>query len=329
MATVTAADAPEFLLHFQGKNITEWVTPEALTISFTDALEDESDSLDVTLMDPNQKWCGAWWPGQGDVLELQLGKRGRGLRRMGSFVLDEITHSGPPDVISLRALGAPTDRALRSNRHAGYENTTLPAIAAEVAARNGLTVSGDLAQVPVGRITQADETDVEFLRRIAHDYGYIFSIKDGALVFQDVSRLHGLPALRDIGRGDLFGWSLAARQSETPESVSASYWEPEDKAVRVFSAPVSGGRSDTKTIRVRAENELHAARIVEAETARAVCGSITGQLNLDGDPDLRAGVNVTLNGMGALDGRYRVDRATHKVDRGGGYTTDIEVSKLP
>jgi hypothetical protein len=328
MGTVAAA-APDFRLYFQGNDIAQWVDPMALSITYTDVLEAESDTLDVELMDPDRKWCGPWWPAQGDVMQLQLGRKGETLRDMGGFVLDEIEHSGPPDKISLKALSAPTDRALRSNKHAGYENTTLPIIAAEVAARNGLVVVGDLAEVPVKRITQADETDLDFLRRLAHEFGYVFSVKGGQVVFQDTSALHMLPAVRALAREDLFVWNLAAHQSDTPAAISESYWDPEAKDVKTFGAEVPGGRADTHTLRGRSENALQAARRVGAQAARAACGSITGTLDLDGDPILRAGVNVSLSGLGKLDGRYRVDRATHKVDRSSGYTTGLEVSKLP
>lgn len=329
MGQVTDAAAPDFRLYFQGNDMAQWVDPMALTITYTDVLESESDTLDVELMDPEQKWCGPWWPGQGDVLQLQLGRKGGQLRDMGSFVLDEIAHSGPPDKISLKALSAPTDRALRSNKHAGYEDTTLPVIAAEVAARNGLTVVGDLAEVPVKRITQANETDLDFLRRLAHEFGYVFSVKGAQVVFQDVSMLHALPSVRSLAREDIFTWDLAARQADTPGTITESYWDPEQKDLKAFGTAVPGGRADTHTLRGRSENAIQAARRVGAQAARAACGSITGNIDLDGDPILRAGVNVSLSGLGKLDGRYRIDRATHKVDRSSGYTTQLEVSKLP
>lgn len=329
MGEVTRADAPEFRLFFQGNDISKWVEPEALSVRFTDVLEAESDTLEVELMDPRSLWCGPWWPGQGDVLVFHLGRRGMALREMGSFTLDEIEHSGPPDKISLRAVAAPTSTALRSNRHAAYEETTLPAIAAEIAAKHGMTVAGDLAEVPVQRITQADETDIAFLHRLSRDFGYIFTVKDSQLVFQDITALHALPAVRTLAREDIFSWSLAARQADTPAAVEESYWDPDEKEVTAFGTAVDGGRADTQVLRGRSENAFQAARRVQAAAARASLGSITGQLELDGDPALRAGANVSLTGLGKLDGRYRLDRATHQVDRSGGFITSLEVSKLP
>ncbi len=329
MDTVTKAAAPEFHIFFQGNDISKWVEPEALTITYTDVLEAESDTLEVELMDPNQNWCGPWWPGQGDTMTLQLGRLGETIRDMGSFTLDEIEHSGPPDKISLKSVSAPTDKALRSNRHAAYEETTLPSIAAEIAARHDLTVVGDLAEVPVQRITQADETDIAFLHRLSRDFGYIFSVKGGQIVFQDITALHALPAIRTFSRADLFSWKLAARQADTPSAVEESYWDPDDKDVTSFGGELGEGRADTLVLRGRSENAFHAARRVQAAIARASLGSIAGTLELDGDAILRAGVNVTLTELGKLDGRYRVDRATHKVDRSSGYTTSLEVSKLP
>lgn len=329
MGTVSTAAAPEFRLYFSGTDIAQWVDPMALSIRYTDVLEAESDTLDVELMDPDRNWCGPWWPTKGDTFEYKLGKKGEALRDMGTFTLDEISHSGPPDKISLKAVSAPTDKALRSNRHAAYEQTTLPAIATEIAARHGLTVAGDLAEVPVNRITQADETDLAFLHRLSRDFGYIFTVKSGQIVFQDISALHALPSIRTLAREDIFSWTLSARQADTPSAVEESYWDPDAKDVKSSGTSVDGGRADTLVLRGRSENAFHAARRVQAAAARASLGSITGSIDLDGDPILRAGVNVTLTMLGKLDGRYRVDRATHSVDRSGGYTTGLEVSKLP
>ena len=329
MDSVIRARAPEFHLFFQGNDISKWVDPEALSVCYTDVLEAESDTLEVELMDPNQNWCGPWWPGQGDIMALQLGWRGETVRDMGSFTLDEIEHSGPPDKISLKSVSAPTNKALRSNRHAAYEETTLPQIASEIAGRHGLTVVGDLAEVPVQRITQADETDLAFLHRLSRDFGYIFSVKGERIVFQDISALHALPAVRVLSRADILTWRLSARQADTPSAVEESYWDSDDKDVKSFAGELPAGRSDTLVLRGRSENAVHAARRVQAAVARASLGSIMGSIDLDGDPILRAGVNVTLTELGALDGRYRVDRATHRVDRSNGYTTSLEVSKLP
>ncbi|MBW7863048.1 MAG: hypothetical protein GX580_02925 [Candidatus Hydrogenedens sp.] len=329
MGALIPAAAGDFKIHFQGGDISSWVEPECLSVRYTDVLEAESDTLEVELMDPLSNWCGPWWPGQGDTLALWIGRRGGELRDIGGFTLDEIEHSGPPDVISLRGVAAPMDTDLRSNRHAAYEGTTLPAIAAEIAAKHGMTVAGDLAAVPVGRITQADETDLAFLHRLARDFGYVFSVKAGQLVFQDITALHALPPVRALAREDLFSWRLSARQADTPTAIQASYWDPDAKDWVSGGGSVEGNRKDTLVLRGRAENAFQAARRVQAAAARASLGSITGSLELDGDPALRAGANVILSGMGRLDGRYRIDRATHQVDRAGGYTTSLEVSKLP
>lgn len=329
MGTVISAAAPAFRLAFQGSDLSAWIDPECLTLRYTDVLEAESDTLEVELMDPMSRWCGPWWPGQGDMLELELGRKGEALARIGAFTLDEVEHSGPPDKISLKGVAAPTGTALRSNRHAAYEETTLPQIASEIAGRHGFTVVGDLAEVPVGRITQADETDLAFLHRLSRDFGYIFSVKDGQLVFQDISMLHALPPVRVFAREDLFSWRLSARQADTPGDVEASYWDADNKTMVGADGGVDGGRADTLVLRGRSENAFQSARRVQAAAARAALGSITGSLDVDGDVALRAGANITLSGLGKLDGRYRIDRATHSVDRSGGYTTSLEVSKLP
>jgi phage protein D len=163
-AIVQQAAQPEFTLTYLGRDITASVEHEVLSLRYTDVLEGESDTLDVELMDPDGHWRGGWWPKQGDKVATAIGWRGEPLSPCGEFVIDEVSHEGPPDRVTLRALAAETTKALRSNRHLAYEATTLKAIAQAVAARNGLKVVGTVPDFPIQRATQKDETDLAFLK---------------------------------------------------------------------------------------------------------------------------------------------------------------------
>ena len=47
-----------------------------------------------------------------------------------------------------------------------------------------------------------------------------------------------------------------------------------------------------------------------------------------GAPDLVAGVNVTLSGFHALDGKYQITTSRHTITRGQGYTTSIDCRRV-
>ena len=72
---------------------------------------------------------------------------------------------------------------MRTRTGRAYEHTTLAAIAADVAKRNGLQVTGKIESIAIQRATQVFETDLAFLRRIADEYGYSFNVRAKQLVF--------------------------------------------------------------------------------------------------------------------------------------------------
>ncbi|WP_334469786.1 hypothetical protein [Arsenophonus sp. PmNCSU2021_1] len=64
---------------------------------------------------------------------MALGRVGAPLRPCGTFSIDEIELSGPPDTVSLRGLSASVTTALRTRSYRAFEQTSLAAIARRIA----------------------------------------------------------------------------------------------------------------------------------------------------------------------------------------------------
>src|SRR3546814_16015820 len=87
-------------------------------------------------------------PKEGAVLRVQLGwKQGRdvtaGLVDKGSFKVDDVTHSGPPDQIRIRARAADFTSAIRNRREQSWKDATLGTVLAEIAGRHGRQPMGE------------------------------------------------------------------------------------------------------------------------------------------------------------------------------------------
>jgi hypothetical protein len=104
----------------------------------------------------------------------------------GTFEIDELEYSTPPDEIIVKGLSTGIKKPLRQNNSVGYENKTLKQIAKEIADRQGLNLVGNIADIQVDRITQNKERDLTFLTKLAEQYGYIFKIAEKNLVFYSV-----------------------------------------------------------------------------------------------------------------------------------------------
>jgi phage protein D len=75
----------------------------------------------------------------------------------------------------------------------------------------------------------------------------------------------------------------------------------------------------------RAESIEQAQLMARAELAAANRLKVTGSLTVRGRPNLVAGANINLTGLGRLSGKFSVEKSTHRMDRQGGYTTAVDV----
>lgn len=322
---------PQFKLTYDQKDITTELAPYILQITYTDVLEGESDELEVNIEDRDSRWKNGWFPGKGDKLTLQIGYAGEPLSNIGGFEIDEIEFNGAPDTISIRALAAGVKEALRTDNTVAYEDMTLEEIATAIAKKHGYKLTGKVAATKrtrrAKRITQQKEKDLAFLKRLGEAEGVIFTVKDGQLVWHDRDELDAAKTVTIIKRTDMDRFTFRAKTANTYKSCEVSYHDPKTKALitKTYAAPgvVSG---DVLKLNQRCETEdeaiIKAAAALRNSNGKQVEGSIT----VYGNPKLRAGCNIEVQGLGLLDGGYQILKARHSMERGRGYATEIELS---
>ena len=82
---------------------------------------------------------------------------------------------------------------------------------------------------------------------------------------------------------------------------------------------------DTLNITVRGESQEQVDSIAKAALAKKRENNQAGRLTVLGDPLLVAGQTIELTGLGVFTGKYLISRATHRLTRFNGYTTDLEI----
>ena len=326
-------DAPMALLRYDTKDITADISPFLIELTYTDNLEGESDALDVQLEDVDGRWISAWYPGHGDSLHAQIGFVGTQLLDCGEFEIDEIELQGPPDTVTIKALSAGIKRSVRTRHGRQYENTTLRDIAADVAKRNQLEVSGTIEAVTIQRVTQVFETDLAFLRRIADEYGHAFNVRGNKLVFFQTKLLREGKPVYIVTRQDCASsYRLRDKVHGVVGEAETTWFDPREKKRRVVSVKDKAGSSnrasaDKRRINVRAETDAQARQKAQAQLDKN--DDQTGAtLTLYGNPLLMAGVTLDLQTFGKFDGRYLVTKSVHTMQRGGGYVTEVELKRV-
>ena len=316
---------PIFKLEYNQKNITKDVSDYVLNIEYSDFEHGQSDEITITLENSEGLWNGAWIPSKGDALRLFIGYAGEKLLNCGIFEIDEIELNSPPDIIIVKGLATGIKKSFRQENSIGYENKTLQQIANEVAKRHNLTLVGNIENIKVERITQNHERDLTFLKRVAEEYGYIFKIAEGNLVFYKTEKLINADSAKILYKSDLSTISLREKTSHNYKSVSVTYKNP--KTGKVVSATAKNDKcvkGDTLKLDCRCENKQQA--LIKAKAALSNGNhTIEGSLSMPGNPYIIAGLNVEIKDVGYFSGKYHITEAHHTIDKQMGYATNVEV----
>ncbi|AYW97562.1 phage late control D family protein [Yersinia pseudotuberculosis] len=180
----------------------------------------EADQLDIEFDDADGK---VELPRRGAKIAVSLGWKGAALIDKGSFTVDEIEHSGAPDKLTVRARSADFRETLNIRRDQSYHKTTIGGIIKTVAERNKLapTLNKTMSDLAVDHIDQTNESDGNFITRLAKQYGAIAAVKNGNLLFirQGQAKTASgkpIPAMTIIrGLGDGHQFSMADRGAYT------------------------------------------------------------------------------------------------------------------
>ncbi|WP_455475504.1 phage late control D family protein [Bartonella sp. B17] len=169
-----------------GEDITNSLMDYVLSIEITDEAEEKSDRVTIELDDRARENDNGFLdiPLIGTVISLTLGYEGGVVRDMGTYLIDEISVSSPPQSLSVTGRAASMNTSYRTPKSQSYHQTTLGNIIQEIAKRNGYTAKVDptLAKIVVRHIDQTAESDMAFAARLAAEYDAVAKPVDGKLV---------------------------------------------------------------------------------------------------------------------------------------------------
>lgn len=328
---------PRIKIVYQGKDITQDISAFLLSVDYSDNTADESDEVSFTVEDTDALWRTDWMPSKGDKLSMSIGFDNEMLD-CGTFTVDEIEFSGPPDTVQIRALAAGITNPIRTKNSKAYEKQTLRQIADEIAKKYGYRIIDNnsdksaLDDIQIERITQNRETDLAFLRRVAEDYGIMFSLRDTDIIFTSVFDIEKSDATLKLDRKELISYSVKDKAVKVYKAAKASHTNPKkNEQITVFYEEKSqkSGKSseDTLEIRSRLETAKMGEKKAKAKLHKANSKEKEGTFTMPGNPTMVAGINFNLTGMGKLSGKWNITKSSHKIDRGG-YTTDIEAKLI-
>lgn len=344
-----AARNPIYRISVDGLDITARVAGRLDRMEHTDNRGLEADQVEIVLDDTDGRLD---LPPRGAKVRIAFGWPDTGIVDKGEFVVDEITHDGPPDRLTIRARSADLRGDINAQRERSWHDTTLGQVLRTIADEGGLiaSIAPSLAEEPIQHLDQTNETNANLLTRLGRQFDAVATVKDGRLLFmplaggQSVSG-QSLPAVV-IRRqdGDRHTFSVADRETYT--GVKALYndvdharkgevvWgAAEDSAEHKAPAAKGAGSAikpsadNVKTLRHAYASKANARRAARAEWRRLQRGVATFTLTLaHGRAELIPELPARIEGYKRqIDGSdWIVAKVTHSIGDSG-FTTSIEL----
>ncbi|MBG53338.1 MAG: late control protein [Rhodobiaceae bacterium] len=324
---------PDFSLVVNGRTITRLMAARLIDLTITDKRGFEADELSITLSDADVSLA---LPPRGAEIRVAIGFRETGLTDKGVFIVDEMTHTGPPDRLTIRGRSANFHQSLNEQKRRSFRNRPLGEVLRTIASDHGLEIAIEeaLAWQNAGHINQTGESDGHLLTRLGRQFDAIAAVKAGRLLFMPVGNGRtaggtGLPGVT-IERHDGDTHTFQVLEGSSDYSGVRAHWY--DVAAAAAKSVLAQEVSDFTKIKPLLETfatEAEAEAAAQAEWNRIQRGRFTMSVELAiGRPDLIPETPVTLT-------RWKDEITAHRwicgdVEHslsGGGLVSKVELER--
>ncbi|CAN7463461.1 phage late control D family protein [Pseudomonas brassicacearum] len=318
---------PTFRIIADGKDITTLINDRLLSLRTSDKPGMESDDFELRIDDRDQAVA---LPSRGAGIEVYLGYTGQALTRLGRYTVDEIELSGPPDTLVIRGKASDMRGSGKTVRSGSWENVPLQQIVRDVAARNGWQPVCPV-QTKVPRVDQLNESDYNFITRLAKQYDCTAKLADGKLLVmprqggQTASGKNLSPVV--LRRADLSRYQFRLGDRNTQKAVRTKHQDKKSGALKVVELDnddLPNGLPAVHADRHIYPNKSAAEQAAKARLAAFNRSSAGVRLEMAGRTDVFAERSIIVQGIKpGLDGEYLAE-AVEQLFTSSGWTTTVE-----
>jgi phage protein D len=253
--------------------------------------------------------------------------------------VDEVRSTGGRGqgrLLHLAAKSADMRGKPKQTQHRHKDKATFKEVAEDWGGKAGLKVKVDAALAAVSRDYWhiGHESFLAWGARMARELGATFKVMGDKAVF--VQRSSGASAsgraLVDVAAtyGDnLIAWDLSPKLGRADfKKFSLRWYDFKEAKWKAQDVEAAGGADAEITGRFRASDADQATRRATSDKSESARDKGGGTVTIDGDPDAQAEASCLVSGVRpGIDGAYRIVSATHKLSRGRGYTTDLDLKQ--
>lgn len=345
--------------------------PSQSVISFTysDNTSDKADDLTVEIADPARTWMQSYLPKKGveveSIIRVFNWNAPGDMREFncGTMWVDEINFSGPPNIVTLKAVSIPVNTGLKTEKqYKFWEGQSLQDIAAEIALLYQLALVWDTTNNPKLKRTDIIEmAHLEYLRDRAKDEGLSIKIFNRQLIIYSEEEYEAKPPLYVIayGMSQILNFNFVSKLNDTYKSAKNAYVSPESGELiegefipsvepegsgavlnlneRVEEEEGTEGEGELRTAIPRVDElppiDFNSANAAAQEAATKKAKSKLREKNkrekecsfiVVGNPGYISGLNAQLVGFGIFDGKWQIFSSVHAIGEDG-YTTELRM----
>lgn len=319
---------PTYRITLAGRDLTPHLSPFLQSLTLSEARSDEADQLDLVFNDEAGK---LELPKKGVTLTLALGFKGEALVDKGTFIVDEVNWSGPPDIMTVRARSAELTSDLRRRRSHSWHDKSLGDIVRSIASRNGLTprIDSELSAIKMGHLDQSGESDIAFVSRLARHFDAVATVKNGALLFLKINntRTAGgeeLPTIT-LHRNETQSYNYVTADRDSYTGVKAYY---DDVKAAARDSVMVGSAGNLKEL-----PDMYASKDDAEKSAKSEWQRIERSINqlsvvlATGKPDLMPQTNIQALGfksdINAIT--WLAVKVKHDLTNGAGLITSVDM----
>lgn len=253
---------PQIMMN--GADFYATLAPYLLSFEYTDSCDGEKgDSISIELDDRDGRFIGPDHPQKGAFFDCSIACvnwRAPGDNvslECGRFWIDDVSFSGPPDVLTIKANSIPTDSKVKAKQSTrAWENTDLKKVADQIAGESQMSVKWEGEDSPqFKRLEQTESSDLAFLKKKAKDCGLSIKVSKRQIIFFDEQKYEEKPPSFTLAKGNpatvpdlvpMRSYHFSTKFTDTAKSATVSYVNPETGRLtkETAEAPEAMGYAD-------------------------------------------------------------------------------------
>lgn len=330
------ADQAIFEINVGGVNVSERFNPILESLTVTDKVGTTSDTASIVLADVDGSIL---MPQAGDSMTILLGFKSSGLGLVFDGTIDAPRSAGSRSgrTLTINAKGFDTKGKAKHPLEFHKDDASLTDFMSEAAQKAGLSfqASGNVGSIKRDWWGAGNESLIHLGQRIAREVGGNFKIVGKKAIISEKNSGQsmsggGVGGVSAIWGVNLISWDIAPCMLRPRfKEARARFYDPkkaewDEEKVDVKAQGIASDAMHTFRQTRFDKDEAKSASTDSQKSSEREQGG--GSVTIIGNPGATPeGTCTVVGARPGIDGGYKIESVTHKLDRGKGYETSLEL----